>query len=543
MVSQFKPGDQVVFKSWKEMELQYGLNDSGDIPCHGTFTQDMEDDIDRSEVLTIEKIEGKKVFFKDEFSLDGYYISTDMIRLYDEYVPVEKAIVTMEMQPRTFDMYKRLVKVVKSPVMNSYDANVFVAVNSRVTEISNLLVLFSMIYKASKSKVIKWNVMDYSNNSNEFDELLTSKMSNDFVYFLHMRQEQYDYTVKPCAGYEVIPFNEHNYLCINPDYTLFVYVDKNEDMISDQFIKGLAEAFTKVSPEKYEIDMELCQLLSKGECSEIETYIDKKMSDIAHKIRIAKLTEVKKQFSSNLFQRKKRRLAEDLDHKKREAENYVNQLQSIYDSIARINKDIIYMEHNLFNEEIDDFFKTMEYDLNNIEGLEVDGNSVIMRVIVPFTFFDDDDVPHVEESLLSQCQNSEARLIVHDILHRKVRLWIDQGVLINFNENYAEKYNFNYSRDDMRGVPNPHIYFYNCWDMNGTYIKKYLNEKNYTLAYEQIKSALAGVNITEGPTTSKWMTNFHKWRHIRCLQDMETNEFYNFEEYLAMKEAKANENN
>lgn len=37
----FKIGDEVVFKSWEEMEKQYGLDDDGQIPTKFTFIKDM----------------------------------------------------------------------------------------------------------------------------------------------------------------------------------------------------------------------------------------------------------------------------------------------------------------------------------------------------------------------------------------------------------------------------------------------------------------------------------------------------------------------
>ena len=38
----FKIGDKIVFKSWEQMEKQYGLTPKGNIPTEATFAKDMK---------------------------------------------------------------------------------------------------------------------------------------------------------------------------------------------------------------------------------------------------------------------------------------------------------------------------------------------------------------------------------------------------------------------------------------------------------------------------------------------------------------------
>lgn len=78
--TQFKVGDRVQFKSWEEMEKEFGLSSEEDIPCLYYFTKTMKHLC--GTYATIVSIRDKKVELKDFTAKGnlGWIYSTDMIK-------------------------------------------------------------------------------------------------------------------------------------------------------------------------------------------------------------------------------------------------------------------------------------------------------------------------------------------------------------------------------------------------------------------------------------------------------------------------------
>lgn len=78
----FNIGDKVTFKTWEDMEKQYGLRPiSGSIDCDAAFTKDMEKNIDKSIIYTIigfNSWNNNRVNISPEVP---YIISTDMLEI------------------------------------------------------------------------------------------------------------------------------------------------------------------------------------------------------------------------------------------------------------------------------------------------------------------------------------------------------------------------------------------------------------------------------------------------------------------------------
>lgn len=88
----FKVGDEVVFKSWEEMEKQYGLNSRGYIPTTKTFTKDM----------------------KYLCGVKATIIDLRDFRLYLKFDPKEKEVI--EENKKHFWAYDtQMIKLAKSP--------------------------------------------------------------------------------------------------------------------------------------------------------------------------------------------------------------------------------------------------------------------------------------------------------------------------------------------------------------------------------------------------------------------------------------------
>lgn len=536
-MSEIKVGSRVVFKTWAEMEMEYG-RDGDNIPCRAHFTRPMENTVDRSQILTVKEIceNGRRVYFEEYHSLFGYRISLDMIKLYKddmELVKVEEG----SKEPDTFDIITGLVPILEK-VPDYMNQNIDISGTTISDERKfgrSLIKLIKLIYHPHA----KGSLMYYGVG---LHDLLSSStvIKKDFSYILKIvyTPEQKEQIISN-ANFEVIPF-ETSFLCIDKNEKgLIIGIPQDVNAAADKTIKGILESFLKVENTNGEVHTDLCQMILDGNFQEIHNWL----RDIERREKIEKISGIKETFIKREYDNKVADLNNRLDIERRNVSGFMNQLESSYQKIKQLNKDILFLDKDSLNANANEFFETILENIDNIEDLSINGLILTMRIIVPFAFFDDDDVPCVLDNLLSDCRTADVEEIVTDVLNRKVILLIDQGVYIDFANNTVCRSNnwdeYSYRGEDtkMRGVPNPHIFFHNCWDMNKVYIKNYMEENNYVLAFEQIKSALAGVNITEGPTTNPWMRNFHRWSHIHCLQNPETGELYNFEEYLEAKKA------
>lgn len=75
-------GDVVVIRSWEDMEAEFGLTRSGNIPCEFTFTKDMRYLCGRE--LVVRRIYGSTITFVDNRE-ESWSISADMLELSSGY--------------------------------------------------------------------------------------------------------------------------------------------------------------------------------------------------------------------------------------------------------------------------------------------------------------------------------------------------------------------------------------------------------------------------------------------------------------------------
>lgn len=81
-VDDLSVGDVVVIRSWEDMEAEFGLTRSGNIPCEFTFTKDMRYLCGRE--LVVRSIYDRSIRFVDNRE-ENWSISADMLELASVY--------------------------------------------------------------------------------------------------------------------------------------------------------------------------------------------------------------------------------------------------------------------------------------------------------------------------------------------------------------------------------------------------------------------------------------------------------------------------
>ena len=103
------------------------------------------------------------------------------------------------------------------------------------------------------------------------------------------------------------------------------------------------------------------------------------------------------------------------------------------------------------------------------------------------------------------------------IIHTAIRLFLKQGFVQNYNDYLREN-------DSVIGIPHTHIYHHDCWGNNRGPIEKAFAERNYLIAWEQIKATLCGLNIPDATVFSKFCERYMAGSDTPCLVLKGTNE-------------------
>ena len=85
---------------------------------------------------------------------------------------------------------------------------------------------------------------------------------------------------------------------------------------------------------------------------------------------------------------------------------------------------------------------------------------------------------------------------------------------------------------DLKGMFNPHHYYYNCWGDNQSLITRALSEHDYITAILQAFAAIAGINVTDTAVITQFVEReIPEFRNTPCIKVNTTNELITFTEY------------
>ena len=492
--TKFRVGDKVRFKTWQEMEEEFGLDEDGDIDVYVSFTSEMENDLDKERVYTVSGIDGPIVHLKENTK---YHYSTDMFHL-------------VQSDDKVTELY-RDIKVL-SKYLGMSRNNVNVSLNNYSLEniyriFLEILFIDEIDFNVSAIHLTEWITLKELRSAIERDSFENKKA----VYFYNSEEIVEDIT-------------EHTNVLITKD-------DENDP----ETLKKVLNFLSPDSPYK--------DLLLKADFSALAEILDEKERTFKEEERKRKNKNAVEELTEK-FQKVAIAKAEDnVDAIKRRLDDLKERYHTALVSLKEKQKELLWVTYSQGSEELNDFASILNRD-ETLYRIEADSYfHVYFRIIQPLLFVDSESYElYRKKGIIKQnCDYYKTSLrIIDAIFRREVTLIIDQGFYFDV-DNFKCKMD-NCLGDGEFGVPNPHIKRYDCWGDNYPRIIRALEDLDYVTAYTQAKSAIAGLNIDDGAVMDefyKYLSHKGSYTKIKCIKIPETGELMTIgeaEEYLQAKD-------
>ena len=491
--TKFRIGDKVKFKSWQEMEEEFGLDDDGDIGIPFGFTSEMENVLDKERIYTVSKTDGDIVYLQEN---SKYCYSTDMFHL-------------VQLDDRVTTLYRDIDILSKYQQMSQNSVSVFFD-DSMLQDIYSILLKIMLIDEEN----LNVYAIDL-NKSVTLKELRSAIERNSFtnkkaVYFFSSEEIAEDIT-------------EYHNVLITKD-------DENDPKTLEKVLNFL----TPDSPYK--------DLLLKADFSALTEILDEKERTLKEERRKRKNKEAIEKFSKEIQEAAVEKATAELDAAKRAIDRLEEQYHIALSNLHEKEKELSWTTYSQASEEVKDFVSILNRD-ESLYEIAISYPYIHFRVIQPLLFVDSESYELYRKKgiIERKCYDSETSLrIVDAIFRREITLIIDQSFCVNIDDWVCRR--SDYLKDGEFGIPNPHIRGYNCWGDNYPRIIKALKARDYVSAYSQAKSAIAGLNVDDSDVMNKFYSYLSRttpFKKVKCIKIPETGELMTIkeaEEYLEAKD-------
>ena len=500
----FSVGDKVYFKTWEEMVQEYGTSSMGSIRVPYAFTSTMEETIDKDQEYIITGL-SREVEDRDSMIVElspkvPWNICLGMLKHADEY---EKSIIIPDK--------------IKKYIYEHYEG-----ITNSVT-----LSLKLWAFTQGKRKFIIGGVA----NKTEANIIITNE---DNFSKIEASGSQYELTDKTMAFItdtgKIIFVTSNLKTFISAKDAILEFLQKEIDPDNEfwPWLKGEAE-------------------LTDEQVERLNEQADKLEAEIQEEKFNAFFDSFGKIIKNNSGEDEKVALKGFIIDK----ENMLGALNKLNKKIYDLKKEIFYLEHDIKSVDLTEFITALKGNKENILFFEISEGSKEVNLVVrqPLLFFEDEEWEICGSNLLEECRtdyDEKTAAIMDAIFTRKAQLTFEQGFCFTCKSpgyNIISDYEAIYKDRYKYGIPNPHMREYDCWGDNKAKITNFLDEKKYDLAYTQIISAIAGINITDGAVMDKFMEylNSSVYNNSYCITDMETGEVMTLKEAKDYYGGKANE--
>ena len=198
-------------------------------------------------------------------------------------------------------------------------------------------------------------------------------------------------------------------------------------------------------------------------------------------------------------------------------------LFAMFDTLRRLEMELYCSQRN--NDETVEEMLTVMKGAGILHPTMIDSDTIKFRVVTDLVNFEENDWKLCRDNYVDAFMATRVAKVFDKLASREWTLVMEQVCTLPLNSGEVrclgereEDY-----RNNEYGIPNPHHYFYQCWQENKVLINQAIMSGNYIAAIMQIISAVGGVNIAEGVTVHRMagMMNDTEYWDIPCIKTPE----------------------
>lgn len=284
---------------------------------------------------------------------------------------------------------------------------------------------------------------------------------------------------------------------------------------------------------------DIATALIQGKQAHYETIVTSITEALVNNAFRERLLETLTQASAYGKQRVINRLQSNINNKQENINRYIQQINQWYTDLRDLQTRLLGAQHAASDE--DEFSAFLTANADNITYAKLTDSYLFMRYRTPLLYWDEDVFKILRESSNDnplRPSNTAKQQLIDDIFStRRVVLWFDSAFRYNLVNTGFERRILENDFSDVpaaKGLPNPHHYYYNCWGDNEPAIIAAQSRGDNVIAFAQIFAAIAGINLSDNVVLTRFIRDmWSAFKHVKCLELKETNEFISIEEYYA----------
>lgn len=241
---------------------------------------------------------------------------------------------------------------------------------------------------------------------------------------------------------------------------------------------------------------------------------------------------------TNLTEQKKKTFEHNINQYQREIDQYYDSIRDLTTKLNNVKAQ--YLLQVTVNEDqkitdLQEYFKSCRDKISHIGAAN---NMITVIYKTPLIYFEENLLkPYFESNrtnVINDAPDWVQQMLKDIFFEKKYTLLIESGVTMNLADR-----RFQYARPEsyieianLKGIPNPHHRYYNCWGDNQSTIFRALQDSDYLTAFLTAFAAMAGLSLSDTAVIDKFIRDeIYTYNNVKCLKNTETGEIITFTEY------------
>lgn len=497
----FTVGDLVRVRTWEDMASEFGINDRGNIAVRHAFTPEMDEYFGNREIYRISNIDEQhdRYYLEEEDGTDvngSYVIGAEMLELVtadDNFLIQYRGWIDNAFTKVAEATCDRINTSLYS--LEGTSKKLFLFLLGLLTENKWGII-------ATKSSSVK-TLNDYVTTENNYNILCFEDPARKEEWRELYTEQSFD-----------------RYFCLSDNKVILFYSAEELRKISVETIFEILDTISGfLNPELY-------TLLKENNFEAAKGIIDSNVNKEKRKQLLTSVSEDMDQIQHTLKEEKIEHLEAQVEDYRNKCENLLEKYSLTYDALESAQKDLLYTK----NSKVDfiEGFKNLilqEVENGSITNMILTGGSLAFNMVQKLLYIDTHEYELCKEAYLESAKRIGVAPIFDAICKQKATVIFEQGFKICEMERVAKK-----SLNPKVGMPNPHIQEYDCWGGNGAEIIKLLRQKDFEMAYLQIKAAIASLKVCDSAVMGKFITYLDVYKHNKCIEILDTGKIMTPEE-------------